>query len=386
VATITPRSDRIQIETRVLATIRNFLAESGNGAAIEALKGTSNLERDLGLGSVERVELLARFQKILGTSISEGVVADAKTVDDIIGAIAGPLAGEGARAISEAPGDSLPQSLVGSQMRQAASEPPVRDIAGAGSGYGGARRLWRAVETAYGVYSATVFFVWLVVTWLIVLIMPSGQQAAGITSGALRLYFRLIGCRIQVEGEKHADAHGACIYVSNHTSYSDVLIVMALLKTNYHFVAKSEINNMPFIGTFLRKLGHFAFERNKLRARSRQADEMEKALLRGESLFVFAEGTFTAQPGVRPFQLGAFRAAVKTGRPIIPVALKGARRFLRDGSFLPRPSQIAVTFCSPIVPAPLEGREWAEVLRLRDEARRIISSHSGEPLLHSSQS
>jgi fatty-acyl-CoA synthase len=147
-------------------------------------------------------------------------------------------------------------------------------------------------------------------------------------------------------------------------------------------VAKNEINNMPFIGTFLRKLGHFAFERSRLRERSRQADQMEKALLRGESVFVFAEGTFTAQPGVRPFSLGAFRAAVKTGRPIVPVALRGTRHFLRDGRFLPKPTRISIIASPALLPSPEAlGREWAEVLRLRDETRRIISSHSGEPLL-----
>ena len=147
---------------------------------------------------------------------------------------------------------------------------------------------------------------------------------------------------------------------------------MALFGTNYHFVAKSEINDMPFIGSFLRKIGHFSFERGKIRARSRQVEQMEKALLRGESVFVFAEGTFTAEPGVRPFHLGAFRASVKTGKPIVPVALRGAREFLRDGTFLPKPRRITLTVSPPLFPvSDGAGREWAEVLRLRDETRRI---------------
>jgi 1-acyl-sn-glycerol-3-phosphate acyltransferase len=203
------------------------------------------------------------------------------------------------------------------------------------------------------------------------------------TSAALRTYFRLVGRRIVLAGSENIDAHGASIYVSNHTSYSDVLVVMALFGTNYHFVAKSEINDMPFIGSFLRKIGHFSFERGKIRARSRQVEQMEKSLLRGESVFVFAEGTFTAQPGVRPFQLGAFRASVKTGKPIVPVALRGAREFLRDGTFLPKPRDITLTVSPALFPASdRAGREWAEVLRLRDETRRIVSFNAGEPLVN----
>jgi 1-acyl-sn-glycerol-3-phosphate acyltransferase len=390
VVTRIPRSHRAAVQDRVLATIRGFLAELGNSTAIDSVRGRTNLENDLGFGSTERLELLARLEESLGTSLPEAAIADANTVDDVIAAVAAPPEGGGTHAIRETLGESASyregsSGVMDSGTREDISETAARDLGGRPD-YDGGRPLWCIWERIYGVYAATVFLLWLVVTWLIVLIMPRGQPAARMTSTAIRLCFKAMGCPIHVEGKEHTDGHGACIYVSNHTSYSDVPIVMSLLKTNYHFVAKNEINDMPFIGTFLRKLGHFAFERTKLRERSRQAGEMEQALRRGESLFVFAEGTFTAQPGVRPFHLGAFRAAVKAARPIIPVALKGARRFLQDGTFLPRPSRVVVTFGPPVIPAAEAGREWAEVLRLRDETRRIISVHSGEPLLHTPES
>ena len=385
-ATLTPPSDRAAIETQVLAIARDLLRELGNTAAIEALKGSARLERDLGLGSVERVELMSRLESGLGRSLPENTVADAKTLDDIITSVAGPPETTDAGAIEQGPAESLDDSDAASETSYSGVgqvEPPSQQgLGGAEATYERGGLFWRTLETIYGIYAATVFLVWLVLSWLLLLLMPRGQPAARMTSRALRIYFRLVGCRIRVEGREHLDAYGACIYVSNHTSYSDVLAVLAVFQPNYHFVAKNEINHMPFIGTFLRKLGHFAFERTKLRERSRQAEQMEKALLRRESVFVFAEGTFTARPGVRPFSLGAFRAAVKTGRPIVPVALRGTRRFLRDGTYLPKPARITVIACPALLPAPeAPGREWAEVLRLRDETRRIISSHSGEPLV-----
>lgn len=390
-ATLTPPSDRAAIEIQVLAITRDLLRELGNSAASEALKGSARLERDLGLGSLERVELMSRLETSLGKSLPESAIAEAITLDDIIIAAAGPLEAGDVSAVGQtltgSPGDRGATSETVSEARDASlrhanSKARKQGYGGVEEAYDDAGLFQRVLETIYGIYAATVFFVWLVLSWLVLLLMPGGQAAARMTSAALRIYFRLIGCRISVEGREHLDAYGACIYVSNHTSYSDVLAVMAILQTNYHFVAKNEINNMPFIGTFLRKLGHFAFERTRLRERSRQAEQMEKALLRGESVFVFAEGTFTAQPGVRPFSLGAFRAAVKTGRPIVPVALRGARHFLRDGTFLPKPAGISIIASPALLPAPeAPGREWAEVLRLRDETRRIISSHSGEPLL-----
>ncbi len=385
VATLTPRSDRSAIEAQVLAITRDLLRELGNEDAVEALRGSANLEGNLGLGSIERVELLSRLEHRLGVSLPEKAFAEARTLDDIVATIAGPPGGREAEATKQAPACSQSDAHrnVGMlESGQAHLDTRTQEIDRTASTYDQGRFFRRVLETIYGIYAAALFCIWLLITWLLVLLMPGGRPAARMTSAALRFYFALIGCRIQIEGREHLGAHGACVYVSNHTSYSDVLVVMALFPTDYRFVAKSEINDMLFVGTFLRKIGHFAFERSKLRERSRQAEQMEKALLQGESVFVFAEGTFTAQPGVRPFQLGAFRAAVKTGRPIVPVALRGARRFLRDGTFLPKPTRIAVTICPALFPsAKAAGREWAEVLRLRDETRRIISSHSGEPLV-----
>ena len=170
--------------------------------------------------------------------------------------------------------------------------------------------------------------------------------------------------------------------VSNHTSYFDVLVLMAALGVNYHFVAKQEVHSMPFIGTFLRKLGHFAFDRSDPKARLRQADQVLQALRDGESVFIFPEGTFKAQEGVRPFQLGAFKAADYAGVPILPVALKGTRQFLRDKNYLPRPTSVTITICPPLIPqAVAEGTEWQEIVRLRDAARAAISQYAGEPMV-----
>ena len=373
--------DRAAIAAQVQKITRDLLRELGNTSTIDDLRGSARLEEDLGLESIERAELMSRLNRVLGTSLPESAIAEAQTLDDIVAVIAGSP-GREADKVAERTGAELSQ---GAQRNSGAAESVAGLAISSRAGLIGPIRT--ALDAVYGIYSAGVFIVWLVLAWLLLKVLPPGQPAARMTAAALRTYFRLIGRRIVLVGRENIEAHGASIYVSNHTSYSDVLVAIALFGTNYRFIAKSEINDMPFIGSFLRKIGHFSFERGKIRARSRQAEQMEKALLRGESVFVFAEGTFTAQPGVRPFQLGAFRAAVKTGRPIVPVALRGTREFLRDGTFLPKPRRITVTVCPALFPAADgAGREWAEVLRLRDETRRTISNHAGEPMVHTAAS
>ena len=221
-----------------------------------------------------------------------------------------------------------------------------------------------------------------VVSWIAVYLAPSRRAAAHITKSALRAYFAVIGCRVEVRGREHLAGARARVLVCNHTSYADVLVLLAAIGADYQFVAKSEARKIPFIGTFLRKLGHFAIDRRNPRARLRQFAQIEHALGQGQSVLLFPEGTFTQQEGVRPFHVGAFKAAVHTHCPIVPIALRGTRQLLRDGSYLPRRTAVTLTICPPLEPANVaENQEWKETVRLRDAARETISHYAGEPRL-----
>jgi 1-acyl-sn-glycerol-3-phosphate acyltransferase len=139
---------------------------------------------------------------------------------------------------------------------------------------------------------------------------------------------------------------------------------------------------MPFIGTFLRKMKHLSFVRSDSNSRREAVEEMEAILRGGESVFVFPEGTFVSEEGVRPFQLGAFHTAVSTGVPIVPVSLAGTRRFLRDGTILPRPTTVTITLLPPVTASSATNpSDWHEVVRLRDTVREEIARRSGEPLV-----
>ena len=246
----------------------------------------------------------------------------------------------------------------------------------------------RGLEILYGVYCAVMFLLWIVPSWVIVQFIKDRKNAGRFTSSALKRLFALVGCDVRVVGKEYMETPGAKIYASNHTSYFDVLPLMLGLGVPYRFVAKMEVGRMPFIGTFLKQMGHLKFDRTDPESRLRQADEMEEFLRDGESVFVFPEGTFTSEDGVRPFQLGAFKAAVATGAPIIPVSLAGTRRFLRDGTYLPRPTSVTITLSPPIYPRTAantsnsdDSAGWHELIRLRDATRDAIARHSGEPLL-----
>jgi fatty-acyl-CoA synthase len=243
----------------------------------------------------------------------------------------------------------------------------------------------RGLEILYGLYFCIMFLLWIVPSWTIVHFIKDHRTAGRFTSGALKVLFAVIGCRVKVVGKEYLETPGAKVFASNHTSYFDVLPLMLGLGVPYRFVSKMEVGRMPFIGKFLDQMGHLKFDRTDADARLRQAQELEKFLHNGESVFIFPEGTFTKEDGVRPFQLGAFKAAVATGAPIIPIALAGTRKILRDGSFLPRPGSVTITVLPPIYPRVAsesgESAGWHELIHLRDATRDAIVAHSGEQLL-----
>jgi len=241
----------------------------------------------------------------------------------------------------------------------------------------------RGLEILYGLYFIVLFIACIIPAWVGVLFFRDHRAAGRYTSAVLKILFFLSGTSVRIVGKEYMNLPGAKIYASNHTSYFDVLPLMMGLGVPYRFVAKDEVHKMPFIGTFLRKMGHLSFVRTDANARRDAAQQIESSVRDGDSVFVFPEGTFVPEQGVRPFQLGAFNAAVATGAQVVPVSLAGTRRFLCDGTYLPKPTSVTITLSPPLRPKTLEpdASDWHEVVRLRDATREQIARYSGEPLL-----
>ena len=242
----------------------------------------------------------------------------------------------------------------------------------------------RAIASAYGVYALAVFTFTLVPVWLLVSITRDQQRAGRLIRSGSRWMLFFAGIPVRVErGEILTDLKkkGPWVFASNHSSYVDIFVILAVLPAGVRFVAKGEVLAMPFFGTLARRSGQLAFDRANLEARIRQSREVNAVLRRGESVIVYPEGTFTRATGIRPFQLGAFKAAVETQRPICPIGVRGARQILRDETYLPNPGRVTVTLGPLVVPNPATENNWREIVRLRDATREIVSRCSGEPLL-----
>jgi 1-acyl-sn-glycerol-3-phosphate acyltransferase len=190
-----------------------------------------------------------------------------------------------------------------------------------------------------------------------------------------RLVVAASGCPLDVTGHEHLRDLGPAIFVANHASYFDVVVILAALPANLRFAAKGRLASYPVLGTIIPKAGYIAIHKTKLTEQMEGADEVSSALADGESMFVFPEGTFVRAPGLLPFRLGAFRGAAESGRPVVPVALAGTRHIFPAGTMLLRPGRVSLTISPRLTPS---GAGWEETVRLRDESHRFIEHHVGE--------
>jgi acyl carrier protein len=239
------------------------------------------------------------------------------------------------------------------------------------------RQVGRTVGRAlFGMWATLMFWLLAPPTWLATLLMPNPSAAWKLGGVAARTLFRWTGTPLTVRGLERLPG-GPCVLVSNHGSYLDGVILVAALPRPFGFVAKRELQQQFIAGGFLRKLGAEFVERSDRQRSVADAGRMAQAVQQGRSLAFFPEGTFVAQPGLLPFHLGAYLAAVRAGVPVVPVALRGNRELLPDGRWWPRGASLEVDICTPILPpaqADFDAPElFAAAVKLREASRRAIA-------------
>jgi 1-acyl-sn-glycerol-3-phosphate acyltransferase len=239
-----------------------------------------------------------------------------------------------------------------------------------------ARALDACGRFVFTVYVAAIAVTTLPLLWLYLAVRPPGRRADRATRLWSRVVLTACGVRPRVAGIEHVRGAGPVILVANHASYIDSVVLLASIPVDFRFVAKSRLARYPLIGTVIRKAGHATIEKTTLTQQLAGAGNLVALLGDGRPLLVFPEGTFLRAPRLLPFRLGAFKAAVETGYPVVPVALRGTRNVLPADTWLFRRGPVSVTIGPLLVPA---AQGWQEMVRLRDRARATIAAASGEP-------
>ncbi len=243
----------------------------------------------------------------------------------------------------------------------------LRLAAGALRAYG-ARGLEWAARLGFGAWVGVVLLATVPLLWVMVISLPTRvvDRVVRRWCGAV---LRLTGCRLRVDGIDRLPVAGAVVFAANHSSYLDAVALLAAIPRDFRFVGKRELGAWPLVGAVIRRVGHLTVERADPSRSVEDAERVSAALRGGTSLVFFPEGTFLEGPRLLPFRLGAFKAAVEAGCPVVPVAIRGTRAILPAGAWLLRRGPITVTLGAPIAP---QRSDWREIVRLRDAVRAEI--------------
>lgn len=175
-----------------------------------------------------------------------------------------------------------------------------------------------------------------------------GEGAYQLVRQCARRVVALSGIRVEVANTDRLARHAPSMLVSNHVSIADAAVLLAALPSNVRFVANHVFAQYPLLGPIIRAASANIVNRSSWRSRADSGQAMQDALASGRSLLVFPEGTTSDSGEMLPFRSGAFRAAARTGRPVVPIALTGTRELMPANSWLLADAAIAIEVLPPI--------------------------------------
>lgn len=180
---------------------------------------------------------------------------------------------------------------------------------------------------------------------------------------------RLAGIPWRIEGNDRVPEEGACIFVANHQSSVDIPVCLAALPGRVRMMAKRSLFRIPIFGWLLRLEDFIPVDRSAGRKARLSLAPAERFLRDGGRLLVFPEGTRSRTGELGMFKTGAFRLALSTGAPIVPVVIVGSDRVLPPKSKRFYPGEVVVAIGEPIITRGLESTQRHP---LRDRARAWI--------------
>lgn len=198
-----------------------------------------------------------------------------------------------------------------------------------------------------------------------------------------RVSLWLLRVRLKVTGLEHA--RPGFLFISNHASLIDIVVLPALLPRETKFVAKRSLLWVPIWGWFFGACGALLINRQNPAQAMRRLFEGARRLPENWSIVIFPEGRRSLSGELSRFKRGVCSLAESLGgRPIVPIGLDGARDIVPANGWLIRPGEIRVAFGPPIETTGFRAADYHENIAVCREAVLAQMSRaqrlSGDPV------
>lgn len=187
------------------------------------------------------------------------------------------------------------------------------------------------------------------------------------------------GVRLTIRGTENLPREGGVLLAANHKSYFDIYALLAASHRPLRWVLKESLIGYPILGTFLRQSRAIGLDRENPGKAARVLVGASRDLRDGDVFVVFPEGTRIPAQGLGEFKGGVFQLSIKTGCPVVPVAIRGSGRVLPAKKLTVFPFRpIEIEYLEPVDPKPFgKDREaFIEEVRARISARLLDGDES----------
>jgi 1-acyl-sn-glycerol-3-phosphate acyltransferase len=184
--------------------------------------------------------------------------------------------------------------------------------------------------------------------FLFPLLSPGENKAHRIANLWARMLLWLTSTSVEVIGRENVRIDRPHIFMANHQSDFDILIVLAHIPGQFRWIAKKELFKIPIFGKAMRNAGYIEIDRQNHERALKSLDEAAQKIREGKSVVTFPEGTRSKDGTVRPFKQGMFHLAIKAGVPIIPISIIGAKEIMPKRSLNVKPGKITMVIGQPV--------------------------------------
>ena len=184
----------------------------------------------------------------------------------------------------------------------------------------------------------------------------------------------LSGIDVQVKGEEYLWAERPAVFIFNHQSGIDMLLLCKLLRRDIVGVAKDELRHNPVWGPAFAVAGTVFIDRFDHKRALEALGPAVQALREGMSIVIAPEGTRSPTPRLQRFKKGAFHIAMAAGVPIVPIVFRNTLDALPKHAFFVRPATVEVEVLPPVPTKDWRAEDLAKhIAAIRADYERVLT-------------